>query len=262
MFNDYKLISHNIKGEKITIIPLADLHIGASGCKIDEIKKIIKHIKETDNCYTVIAGDVLDNAVITGKCLGMFDNIKSPMKQIEEAVELFRPIKDKILGIVSGNHEGRSENIANINPLYMIACELGIQEVYRSNLAIVKVQLGGRYNTKETGGRRQCYTILVHHGKGSSETAIKKDYEFIKSFEGADIIVTGHTHNGRVAKFNKKIIDTRNNKIVNRQITIIVCNSFMEDVDYALKSMLVGCSNDLISFDLTTGNNKNVLVHY
>ena len=177
------------------------------------------------------------------------------------AVEILRPIKDKILGCVSGNHCDRSEKVTNINPMYLICCELGIQDRYRSSLAILKVTVGARKNN-EGLGRHQTYTILVHHGKGTSESTIKKDHEFINNFEGCDIITTGHSHNGRVAKFTKYEVNKFKNIVTKKDITIIVSNSFLEDAEYGMKSMLCGASNEIISYDLKLGNNKKVLVHY
>lgn len=189
-----------------------------------------------------------------------YDNNYSPLKQIEKAVELLKPIKDKILAVVSGNHEARSEKAVNMNPLYLICSELGIQDKYRNNLAIAKIQVGSKCNN-EGISKRQTYTLLIHHGKGSSETAIKKDHDFINSFEGADCIITGHTHQQRAAKFKKKIINKQSNIVSDKEITTIVCNSFLDDSDYALKNMLTGSACSIMCLDLIAGKKKNILVH-
>lgn len=258
MCNDLKVIVKQFK-EEICIIPLSDLHLGAKSCMIKEIKETIKTIQDTPNCYTVLVGDIIDNGVITGKGIGVYDNQLSPMQQIEQAVEILRPIKDKILACVSGNHEDRSEKASNINPMYLICAELGIQEIYRNSLAILKVQIGER---TESSHRRKTYTLLVHHGKGTSESAIKKDWEFIGKFEGCDCILTGHTHNPRNAKFEKIVIDNHNNSVSKREISIIVCNSFLKDADYALKTMLVGASNSITKVLLRKGNIKKIEITF
>lgn len=257
MHSDFEMIVKKFKNE-INIIPLSDLHLGASSCMLKEIKETIKIIEQTPNCYTVLVGDIIDNGVITGKGLGVYDNVLSPMKQIEQAVELLRPIKDKILACVSGNHEERSEKASNINPMYLICCELGILDVYRSNLAILKIQLGERSNSHH----RKTYTLLLHHGKGTSESAIKKDWDFIGKFENCDCIITGHTHSPRNAKFEKIVIDNHNNTISKREISIIVCNSFLKEADYALKSMLVGASNSISKVRLCKGKNKKIEITF
>lgn len=254
MENDFKVIQKLFKDE-ICVIPLSDLHLGAKSCMLKEIKETIKHIAETPNCYTVLVGDIIDNGVITGKALGVYDNVLSPMQQITQAVELLKPIKNKILACVSGNHEDRTEKSTNINPMYLICAELGITDIYRNNLAIMKVQIGER---KETSHIRKSYTILIHHGKGTSETAIKKDLEFLGKFEGVDGIITGHTHNPRNAKFEKIVVDNHNNSVSKREIAIIVCNSFLKDADYALKTMLVGANNSISKIFFRKGKNKKI----
>lgn len=244
MLRDFKVLQYSFK-EEITILPLSDLHLGASGCNLQKIKDTIKDIKDNPNCYTFLCGDIIDNGVKTGKGLGVYENVLSPYQQVQLAIELLEPIKDRILCIVSGNHEARSKNDVDINPLYMICCELGIQDRYRDALGVVKVVLGARKNN-EGLGRCHTYTFLVHHGKGTSESAIKKDKEFINSFEDVDCIITGHTHSGRVHKYQKYGI-ANNGNVYKKDVLIVVCNSFLEDAEYALKSMMVGTSTDVIS---------------
>lgn len=253
--DNFELITHSFDNE-ITIIPISDVHLGASNCMLKEFKDVVKYIAETPNVYCTLGGDILDNAVIVGKSLGVFDSNMTPMKSIEYAVDILKPIKHKILGVVGGNHEDRSAKVTDINPLYMICCELGIQDLYRPSMAVIKVTIGDR-NKKD-----QCYTILLHHGKGTSESAIKKDHDFMLNFNGVDICITGHTHNGRVAKFNSYYINKYINRVVPKQITIIVTNSFLKDAEYGIKSMLVGASNEIISFDLKLNKEKKVIVHY
>lgn len=250
-----RILEYNFKVPKIRIVPLADLHIGASGCDIKAIKQTIEFIKMNDNTYTVLVGDIIDNAVLTGKNLGIYDNYKTPIEQVKEAVELLKPIENKILGAVSGNHEARSERISDINPMYLICAELGILDKYKKTIEVIKIGLGARDNNAKLG-RRQTYTILLHHGIGTAENIVKKGNSFINTFEGVDAIVLGHTHNVRTAKFNKKVVDSKNNLILDKETTVIVCNSYLKDSDYALKSMLQSTSISQVSFTLQTGIKK------
>ena len=91
----------------LEIIPLADTHIGDPGSSVDRILMHIERIKETPNCYTILNGDIIDfssRSAISDIEARQF-NI---MGQFEKAVELFAPIKDKILCITNGNHESRA----------------------------------------------------------------------------------------------------------------------------------------------------------
>lgn len=261
MLDDYKIITHDFQVSKIEIIPLSDLHIGAKSCLINEIKKVVKYIAETPNVYCTLGGDIIDNAVLVGKNLGMFDVNLTPMQSIKMAVDILKPLADnnKILGCVSGNHEFRSEKVTELNPMYLIARELGIDKIYRRNLAVIKVRLGTKNNNQGVG-KQQVYTILLHHGKGTSESALKKDFEFINKFEGADIIFTGHTHHGRWAKENKKFINKQSDIVTDREVTAIVTNSFLSDANYSLENMMVGANNSIISIELFSGKKKRTRV--
>lgn len=254
--DNFELIVHSFD-DSITVVPLSDLHLGASNCMINEIKKIVKMICDNPNMYCTLGGDILDNGVLVGKNLGVFDGI-SPMKAINMAVEILRPLAEnnKILGVISGNHESRSEKVTDMNPLYMVCCELGIQDLYRSSLAIIMVNLGSRKSTN------QCYTILLHHGKGTAESALKKDKEFLGYFSGIDIEITGHTHQGRVTRDYTYDVNKFAKKVTKRKRTYIVTNSFLEDAEYGLKNMLIGADNSIISFELKCKREKEVPVHW
>lgn len=256
MIKDFDVIEYNFKKD-ITIVPISDVHIGHKSFMEKEFKEVIAQIKNNPNIYTVIVGDVIDNGIAHGKVANaVYDNNMTPLQQIEKAVELLSPIKDKILGVVSGNHCARTEKLTTLNPLQCVCYELGIDKVYRNNLCIIKIKLGERNEST-----RQTYTMLIHHGVGNENSSLKKDKDFINSFEGADIICTGHTHQGKCSQHIKKVIDNHNSKVYDKVISVIVCNSFLGEADYALKSMMVGSPHSTISFDLTKGNKKKTIIH-
>lgn len=253
--DDYEMIEHSFD-DTIEIVPIFDVHIGASSFMEKEFKETIEYIKNNKNVYCVIGGDLIDNAVLVGKNLGIFDNTLSPMQQIEKAIELLKPIKNKILSICSGNHEFRSEKIAGINPLLIISSELGLQDVYRNALNIIKIKLG-----KREEHQRATYVVLVHHGSGTDSSALKKDYSYISTFDGADVIVTGHVHKGKFEQNLRHVIDTHNNKLVNKVITTIIANSYLDDSDYSIKAMMGGTPHSLIRFQLNKSQNKKVSIY-
>lgn len=253
-----KLITHTFKINNITIIPISDCHIGAVGFKEKELKTIIKYIADTPNVYCTLGGDILDNAVLTGKNLGVFDSTQAPLLAIDYAAKLFEPIKHKILAGISGNHEERSEKATTLNPMHTLMLKLQLEHLYRGKLAVIKIQLGSRCNN-EGIGKRQTYTILLHHGTGTAESAIKKDMDFIKGFDGADIICTGHTHMPRIAPFPIEDINKQSDIITPRDAWIVVSNAFL-DADYALGSMKTSTSTVPVIIDIYSGKQKQILV--
>ena len=85
----------------------ADEHIGDDNCDIARLKERIEYVATHENAYCVLNGDILDYA--SRSSIGDIEARQfNIMEQIEKGVELFSPIKDKIIAITSGNHEGRA----------------------------------------------------------------------------------------------------------------------------------------------------------
>jgi len=64
----------------------------------------------------------------------------SPQEQIKKAVELFSPVKDKILGVVNGNHERRISKVAGIDITEVMADKLGVR--YAGDEFCIKLRFG------------------------------------------------------------------------------------------------------------------------
>lgn len=256
MLKDFEILEYQFDNE-INIIPIADTHIGAKGCMLKELKETINDIMKSPNTYVVLNGDIIDNAIINNKSLGIFDNDMTPMQQIIEASKIFKPLADnnRILSINSGNHEQRTIANTDINPMYLFATELGLNDVYRDNLCLLKIRIGEKNNTKSS-----TYTIMTHHGKGTAESVTKKGLEFLNTFENVDCLVLSHTHAPRVTKYSKKFVDTHNNKVIDKETTIVVTNSFLGDSSYALKGMYGGVSHSMVNIRLTKNKKHKRLI--
>ena len=132
---------------QLEIHPFADEHIGDEYCDIKRLLAIIDYVKNTPNAYCILNGDIVDNATKTS--IGdTYTQEFNPMEQLQKAVEMLSPIKDKILCITHGNHENRTYKKEGINLSYLIAAQLGLQdrythtEVTKLNFIQVKLQNG------------------------------------------------------------------------------------------------------------------------
>ena len=84
------------KNNEFQIMVLGDMHIGDDLCDIKLIKETIDYVKNTKNCYVILNGDLLNNALKTSKS----DVYKETMTMEEEQdllIDLLKPIKNKIL---------------------------------------------------------------------------------------------------------------------------------------------------------------------
>jgi hypothetical protein len=162
-------------------------------------------------------GDIMDNATKTS--IGdTYTQVFNPMEQLERAVELFEPIKDKILCITHGNHENRTYKKEGINLSRLIATQLGIEERYTPTSAVLFVRVGeNRFReTNGSGKRRQiCYTLYVLHGSGGGRKEGAKAIRLadMASIIDTDIYIHSHTHLPMIMKQAYNRIDDRNNAV-------------------------------------------------
>lgn len=197
----------------------ADEHLGDEHCDIKRLLQRIEYVKSTPNAYCILNGDIIDNATRTS--IGdIYAQEFNPMEQLQKAVDLFEPIKDKILCITHGNHENRTYKKEGINLSYLIAKQLGLSERYTPTSATLFVRLGEESNRyKESNGsgkyRQICYTVYVLHGSGGGRKEGAKAIRLadMASIIDTDIYIHAHTHLPMIMKQAFHRIDTRNNTV-------------------------------------------------
>lgn len=223
MLDDFKAISHKLPGRTVKVWCVADVHIGSKECDMDGFKQFIKRVEQDHDAYIVCCGDLINNGV-KDSLTNVYEETMPPSLQIETAVEMLRPVRDKILGMVGGNHEARSRKAVDVDPGYTIACMLGIPHLYRQNMAFVRVRL-------ENGNIHVAYSMMLMHGK----TANKKR-NFAYSLEGVDALITGHTHDGIVEK-PARLCFTQVGKVAVKSITCVTATSWLKMGGYGLAAM-------------------------
>jgi hypothetical protein len=155
-------------------------------------------------------------------------------------VEFLKPIKDRILCAVSGNHEARSLKDDDIDLTYDIMAKLDIEDVYRPNMCFMKVSLGKRSYAPKTP--LQSYTFAVTHGAGGgiyTGATVNRNERFGNVIEGLDCLIVGHTHKGTVSKPSKIVIDRTNNNVSMSHYTVISMVSWLNYGGYAMRKMLL-----------------------
>jgi predicted MPP superfamily phosphohydrolase len=238
MENDYKLIVRQFD-KSITIYPVGDVHLGSLEHNQEEWEKFVKKVLSEQNSYIILVGDLINNAT-RSSVSNVFDDVLRPAEQKEKMVQYLKPLAEKgrIICAVPGNHERRSGKDADNDPMYDIMCQLGIEELYRQNMAFVKLQLGK--------GGHATYTFAVTHGAGggsSTGASVNKNERFASAIDNLDCLITGHTHKGALTKPEKLVIDTRTNTVSLKTTTVMTSQSWLSYGGYAMRFMYLPAAN-------------------
>ena len=208
----------------LEIHTFADLHIGDRSTDFRLIQERINYVRRTPNAYCILNGDLMNNATKTSVSDSYAEEIP-PMEQIQKCIGMFEPVKEKILAITTGNHEGRTYNKEGIDLTEIMARQMGIYDRFSKSGALIFVRFGEQSRgTKETGGsgqvRKMCYTIYTTHGRGGGRKEGAKAIRLadMASIVDADIYIHSHTHLPMVMKqaFFRTDIPNSTAKCVNK----------------------------------------------
>lgn len=197
---------------QIELHTFADEHIGDENSDIKRVLQRIEYVKNTPNAYCILNGDIIDNATKTS--IGdTYTQVFNPMEQLKKAVELFEPIKDKILCITHGNHENRTYRKEGINISYMIATQLGLADRYTATSAVLFLRFGK--DSSRNHGCKIAYTIYVLHGSGGGRKEGAKAIRLadLAGIVDTDIYIHSHTHLPMIMKQAFHRIDHRHSLV-------------------------------------------------
>lgn len=239
MKKDTEMIVHQFD-KAICIYPIADIHYGAASHMEQEWNAFCKMVEERD-AYIILGGDLINNN--TRSSVGSpFDDTIRPREQKRRMVEYLRPIRERILCAVSGNHERRSLKDGDDDPTYDIMSKLDLEDVYRQNAGFMKVQVGKRTHGKAGERASATYCFAITHGAGGgiyTGAIVNRNERWGNVIDGVDCLVVGHTHKGTVTRPSKIVIDPQNNKVTMREYLVISCCSWQRYGEYALQKMLL-----------------------
>ena len=235
MLSDLTLITHHFPERKdIRIYPIADVHLGAAEHMTREWEQFCERVKD-EQAYIILGGDLINNST-RNSVSNIFDEVMRPRDQKRLMVEMLKPIRDRILCMTTGNHERRNRDVDD-DPSYDIACKLDIEDVYRENIAFLKIQIG---NKELDGTRNPTYLLTVTHGSGGGMLtggAVNRAERFAYVLDG-DALILGHTHKPFVTQPSKIKIDPHNNKVTLKPFKVISMTSWLQWGGYAAQKML------------------------
>lgn len=186
MLNDLTVIVKKFPSDwpLLRLYAIGDCHVGSEQFNEAAIKKKIQIIRDDPYGVVTLCGDLGD--------FGLRSSVTNPLRatmqpaeQMEYIYDLFEPIKDKIVSAVPGNHEARLVKETGIDPLLTLCCRWHCEDVYRENVAILKLLFGQGSNAE----RQNSFIGITTHG-----SSIRKHQRFIACFQPIDFAVAGHSH--------------------------------------------------------------------
>jgi hypothetical protein len=168
--------------KEIGLATIGDIHLGSQTCNEKALNEWIAKIKK-EKWYVILMGDLMENATL-GSVGAVYEQTMTPQEQLRGMVDLLDPIKDYILGGVSGNHGARTVRAAGIDPDAIISFELGVPHFGYTGVG--RVQVGGAH-----------WYIVAHHGagggilQGSKLNMVRK---LANIYPMADLYMAGHAH--------------------------------------------------------------------
>ena len=203
----------------VKLVILSDVHHGNPYASERHFLRTIDWVLHTDNCWVLLNGDLCESSIRTS--VGdIYKQVGTPDDQKKQIVEWLLPIKDKVLGMTTGNHEQRIYRESGTDISDYIAEKLEIP--YRSEGMLFKLSFGDGNNW--TKGRPYVFWIYITHGYGGARTKAAKAVkaERLSHWQLADILAMSHDHEVNVAPSVRFEADARSSEIDNGFTTGVV----------------------------------------
>lgn len=259
MPRDFDMIVHQFPAKTdLHIHFIVDVHLGAQEHMTKEWEDFCGRVLNDPNAYLILGGDLINNTT-RNSVSNIFDETMRPREQKRVMTEMLAPLKGRIVCALTGNHEGRSGKDADDDPMYDIMCKLDLEDLWRENIAFVKLRIG---NQESSGDKNPTYMLVVMHGAGGgifTGAAVNRNERFGYVLDGADALLVGHSHKPFVTQPGKIYIDKYNNKVSIKPFKVVVGTSWLNYGGYAAKKMMLPASHAPQIITLC-GNEKKITV--
>lgn len=238
---------------------IGDVHLGNPYSDEKRLLKTIEQIKADPQARVIITGDLLE--MVTKSSLGeIWAQTMTPFQQVEHAVELLEPIKDRIIGGVEGNHEDRAYKELGFLPIQMIMARLGlsITDCYAPVGGVLFVTIDSAKHGKTV------YTLYFKHGSGGGKTmGVKANRLNEMKYElMADIYLRAHDH-GQIAFTTQTYIPVPEKKSIAPMRHLHVnSNTFLGWGGYAIKCGYQAGFTGAPAIYLTTERDGNSVIKH
>lgn len=192
--------------------PLADMHMGAIGTDIKEVREHLHDLKGY-SIYTALLGDIGDFFSPTAHPDAMLGDVITPDEQLLTVRRFYENYAEKILCTVQdSSHTDWVRQKAGIEPVRFMVEDLKIPALKNGGMLHLKVN-------------DISYEILLFHQIGkynSSLNITNAGKRMMDMMQDCDLVVSAHTHIGDVEKLVKR----------NKKAVILQLGTFKTDDDF------------------------------
>ena len=187
--------------ESIFFVPICDCQIGNPAFAQEALQGYTDWILKTPGAVVALMGDMLETPISGGKTSDVFDSM-NPDEAMDLAIELFTPIKDRIIAVVEGNHENRVRRTSGLHLSKQLLQALGmgkvqIRDIYDPYAIVVRVHVGKSPHSTAKNPRALCYNLFLTHGYGGSRFVggqVNKIEYGALPIPNCDAYIFGHEH--------------------------------------------------------------------
>jgi len=190
---------------EMRLVIISDVHYGNPLFSMSHFARTLDFIVRNENVYTFLNGDLLETATKSSKG-NVYRQVMPPRQQRDEIIDLLKPIKHKIIGMTTGNHEMR---LADADADFSEDISKALEVPYRPEGMTLKISFGD--GNRRTKGKPWVFKGYCTHGYGGARTKAAKavKVERIAAYVSGDFFAMSHDHDVNVASLTSLKMDER-----------------------------------------------------
>ena len=192
-----KTIEYKVSGGEWHLYPIGDSHLGIKHCTESDLKKTVAEIRDDRTAIWIGMGDYGEFITPSDKrwdAKVIADWLKDDQDNIAEAQtdyieKIFRPIRDKCIGLIEGNHEDAIRHFLHVDVQKNLCKRLELPNLGYS--CWVRLRFSRKNSTEQ-----HVFKCVFTHGAGWAITPgakMNRLQRFMNAFD-ARIYAMGHMH--------------------------------------------------------------------
>ena len=232
------VINYESRSDTFHLWHLTDFHLGSIACDEKALKATIAQIADDpfaiwtgggDFCEFINPTDRRFDPIEVADWITVADLADIALAQCNHTIGLLKPIADKCLGSIMGNHDEYITRTHYRNPHSYICGALGIPDLGGDG-AFINLRF------KRAGGSIRSYRIALLHGWGGGRQPggkMNKLRDALAAYD-ADIILLGHLHvRYRLAAMTYSCTKHR---IVTKKRLAVIGGAYLDGAGYAVRA--------------------------